>query len=129
MMDAQGDGEIPLVSTEEAMAEVRRWLEVEKIDPERIFTAMGDQVVRYRDLVAHLEREIVQALNHTGFGPMGFGGSSYALAAHMELIGTHTAVMPLAIIFQCWAHRYSRARVYDDGRVEYLTHPEEEKRG
>jgi hypothetical protein len=57
MMDAQGDAEIPLVSKDEAIAEVRRWLEVEKIDPERIFTAMGDQVVRYKDLVAHLERE------------------------------------------------------------------------
>lgn len=56
-MDAQGDAEIPLVSKEEAIAEVRRWLEVEKIDPERIFTAMGDQAVRYKDLVAHLERE------------------------------------------------------------------------
>jgi hypothetical protein len=57
MTDAQGDAEIPLVSKDEAIAEVRRWLEVEKIDPERIFTAMGDQVVRYKDLVAHLERE------------------------------------------------------------------------
>ena len=57
MMDAQGDAEIPLVSKDEAIAEVRRWLEVEKIDPERVFTAMGDQVVRYKDLVAHLERE------------------------------------------------------------------------
>jgi hypothetical protein len=57
MMDAQGDAEIPLVSKDEAIAEVRRWLEVEKIDPERIFTATGDQVVRYKDLVVHLERE------------------------------------------------------------------------
>jgi hypothetical protein len=57
MMDGQGDAEIPLVSKDEAIAEVRRWLEVEKIDPERIFTAMGDQVVRYQDLIAHLERE------------------------------------------------------------------------
>jgi len=57
MMDGQGDAEIPLVSKDEAIAEVRRWLEVEKIDPERIFTAMGDQVIRYKDLVAHLERE------------------------------------------------------------------------
>lgn len=47
--------EIRLLSTEEAVAEVRRWLEVEGIDPERIFTAFGDRVVRYRDLISLLQ--------------------------------------------------------------------------
>jgi hypothetical protein len=56
-MDAEDRDDVPLVSKEEAIAEVRHWLEVEKIDPDGIFTAMGDQVVRYKDLVAHLERE------------------------------------------------------------------------
>jgi hypothetical protein len=56
-MESQDLDDIPLVSAEEAIAEVRRWLEVEKIDPERIFTQMGDQVIRYRDLVACLERD------------------------------------------------------------------------
>ena len=49
--------DIPLVSTEEAIAEVRRWLEVEGMDPEAVFTATGDQTVRYKDLIAHLEQE------------------------------------------------------------------------
>ncbi len=54
---SEGDvPEIPLVSTAEAIAEVRRWLEVDGIDPERIFAAAGDQVVRYKDLIGHLER-------------------------------------------------------------------------
>jgi hypothetical protein len=53
----QEPDEILLVSTEEAIAEVRRWLDVEKIDPEAIFTAAGSQVIRYKDLVAHLEQE------------------------------------------------------------------------
>ncbi len=75
--------------------------------------------------VASLEREILAAVNALGLGPMGFGGSSYALAVHVELCGTHTALVPIAVIFQCWAHRHSTARVYDDGRVEYLTHPGE----
>ncbi len=79
--------------------------------------------------VADLEREILAAVNATGLGPMGFGGNSYALAVHAELCGTHTALVPLGVIFQCWAHRYSTARIYDDGRVEYLTHPEEAERG
>ncbi len=79
--------------------------------------------------VASLEREILAAVNATGLGPMGFGGNCYALAAHVEISGTHTALVPVGAIFQCWAHRYSTARIYDDGRVEYLTHPEEVGRG
>jgi len=55
-MDPQELDGIPLVSTEEAIAEVRRWLEVEKVDPERIFTASGEQVIRYKDLITHLEQ-------------------------------------------------------------------------
>jgi hypothetical protein len=30
---------------------------VEKVDPDRIFTQMGDQVIRYGDLVARLEQD------------------------------------------------------------------------
>jgi hypothetical protein len=56
MGETDADG-VPLVSIAEAVAEVRRWLDVEKVDPETIFTATGDQVVRYKDLIGHLERE------------------------------------------------------------------------
>ncbi len=48
--------EIALVSKEEAVAEVRRWLEVEGVDPEAVFTALGDRVIRYKDLIAHVEQ-------------------------------------------------------------------------
>lgn len=56
MQDPQDD-EIPLLSKEEAIAEVRRWLEVEKVDPERIFAAFGEKTIRYKDLIHHLEQE------------------------------------------------------------------------
>jgi hypothetical protein len=56
-MGEDGSSDIPLVSMEEAIAEVRRWLEVEGMDPEAVFTATGDQTVRYKDLIAHLEQE------------------------------------------------------------------------
>jgi len=56
-MEPQDLDGIPLVSKEEAIAEVRRWLEAEKVDPERVFTQTGDQVIRYKDLVAHLEQD------------------------------------------------------------------------
>ena len=79
--------------------------------------------------VSSLEREILAAVNRTGLGPMGFGGTSYALAVHIELCGTHTALVPISVIFQCWAHRYSTARIHHDGRVEHVTHPKEGQRG
>ena len=49
--------EIPLLTKEEAIAEVRRWLEVEKVDPERIFADFGETTIRYKDLIHHLEQE------------------------------------------------------------------------
>ena len=56
MMDNNTD-EIPLLSKEEAIAEIRGWLEAEKTDPEKIFTAFGDNTIRYKDLISHLEQE------------------------------------------------------------------------
>ena len=56
MPDAPDD-EIPLVTKEEAIAEVRRWLEVEQVDPEKIFAVSGDTTIRYKDLMVHLEQE------------------------------------------------------------------------
>jgi hypothetical protein len=56
-MASENFDDVTLVSTEEAIAEVRRWLEVERVDPERVFTQMGDQVVRYKDLIACLQRD------------------------------------------------------------------------
>lgn len=55
-MEERGE-EIPLLSKEEAIAEVRRWLEVEQVDPERIFASFGETTIRYRDLIRHLEQE------------------------------------------------------------------------
>ena len=73
--------------------------------------------------VAALETEICEAVNAMGLGPMGVGGNTYALGVHAEISGSHTAIVPVSVIMQCWACRYSKARIHSDGRVEYLTHP------
>ena len=75
-------------------------------------------------MAAALEKEILAAVNALGLGPMGFGGDTYAMACHIELSGAHTAIVPITVAVECWCHRYSTARIYNDGRVEYLTHPE-----
>ena len=55
-MDTSSD-DIPLLSKNEAMAEVRRWLDEEQVDPEKIFAAFGETTIRYKDLLYHLEQE------------------------------------------------------------------------
>jgi fumarate hydratase subunit alpha len=75
-------------------------------------------------LVAELEDRIFKAVNSTGIGPMGTGGETTVLAVHVEISGSHTAVVPVGITFQCWAARYSKAVIYNNGEVRYLTHSE-----
>jgi fumarate hydratase subunit alpha len=73
-------------------------------------------------MIAKLERKILTAVNNTKLGPMGFGGNNYALALNIEIAGTHTSIVPITVTFQCWADRYASARIYNDGRVEYISH-------
>lgn len=47
--------DLPLVSVEEAVAEVRRWLEVERVDPEQIFAMADARMIYYKDLIPLLE--------------------------------------------------------------------------
>ncbi len=56
-MEAKDQDEIPLLTNEEAIAEVRRWLDVEKVDPEKPFASFGETTIRYKDLIPHLEGE------------------------------------------------------------------------
>jgi hypothetical protein len=56
MADTDPD-DIPLLTKDEAIAEVRRWLEVEQVDPEKIFAAFGETTIRYKDLIHHLEQD------------------------------------------------------------------------
>ncbi len=53
----ESTGEIPLLSKAEAIAVVRKWLDVDKVDPETIFASTGEATIRYKDLIFHLEQE------------------------------------------------------------------------
>jgi len=72
--------------------------------------------------VASLEKELYDALNVIGIGPMGLGGKNTLLGFHIEHAFCHTASHPVAINIQCWAARRATARIHPDGKVEYLTH-------
>ena len=69
-----------------------------------------------------LEKELYDAANSTGIGPMGLGGKFTVLGVRIDYAHRHPASYPVAVAFQCWAARRATARIHSDGTVEYLTH-------
>ena len=72
--------------------------------------------------IAKLERELYEAANMTGIGPMGLGGKFTVLGVKVDHANRHPASYPVAVAVQCWAARRASARIHPDGTVEYLTH-------
>ncbi len=75
------------------------------VNPEPVLAAMEDRLLR--------------AVNATGFGPMGTGGDTTALAVHVDYASGH-GYTPVAVCFNCWINRRTRARIHADGSVERL---------
>jgi fumarate hydratase subunit alpha len=57
-------------------------------------------------LYASLEHELLQAINHTGYGPQGLGGDTTCLNVAIETYPTHIAGLPLAINVGCHVSRH-----------------------
>ena len=57
--------------------------------------------------LAVLEAELLDAINATGIGPAGYGGTVTALAVHIESFPTHIAAFPVAVNLDCHSHRTS----------------------
>jgi len=72
--------------------------------------------------LAKLEKDLCEAANSTGIGPMGLGGRFTVLGVKVDYAHRHPASYPVAVAFQCWAARRASARIHADGEVEYLTH-------
>jgi fumarate hydratase subunit alpha len=68
-------------------------------------------------ILADMEQRLLQAVNKTGFGPMGTGGDTTALAVHVEYASGH-GFTPVAVCFNCWINRRASARIYDNGKIE-----------
>lgn len=51
------------------------------------------------------ELALLQRINRLGIGPMGLGGDTTALGLKIERAYCHTASLPVAVNFQCWANR------------------------
>ena len=72
--------------------------------------------------IAKIEKELIQALNKTGIGPMGLGGDTTVLDVHIEMAMRHPASFPVGIAVQCWAARRASATITREGKVEYTSH-------
>jgi fumarate hydratase subunit alpha len=59
--------------------------------------------------IAELEKEVLAQVNALGIGPMGFGGSTTALAVHAEVMPTHIVSLPVAVNLQCHSARHKEA--------------------
>jgi len=55
---------------------------------------------------ADLECEILDAVNASGVGPQGLGGTVTALAVHIEYFPCHIASLPVAVNLNCHAARH-----------------------
>jgi fumarate hydratase subunit alpha len=55
---------------------------------------------------AKMEKTILDAINASGVGPQGFGGSITSLAVHIETFPCHIASLPVAVSLSCHAARH-----------------------
>jgi len=60
---------------------------------------------------AQLETSLAKGINELGIGTMGLGGDTTVLDVHIETAGAHTACLPIAISFGCWANRIAVAEL------------------
>lgn len=68
-------------------------------------------------IIADMEKRLLAAVNKTGFGPMGTGGDTTALAVNVEYASGH-GFTPVAVCFNCWINRRASARIYNSGKIE-----------
>lgn len=88
-----------------------------KLAKEAIFRPVGR--ANPDPAIAVLEKELLEAINMSGIGPMGLGGDTTALAVHIETAYTHMTLNPVAVNSQCWRGERSSAKIYRDGTVEF----------
>lgn len=71
--------------------------------------------------IADLEKALLKAVNMTGIGPMGLGGTFTSLGVNVEYAYCHTASLPVGLNMQCWAARRVTARIHRNGNVEMMS--------
>jgi fumarate hydratase subunit alpha len=62
-------------------------------------------------VLAKLEKELLDEINQLGVGPMGFGGTTTALAVKINAYPCHIASLPVAVNLQCHASRHKERTI------------------
>jgi fumarate hydratase subunit alpha len=62
-----------------------------------------------KPLYATLEEELLEAINDTGIGTLGMGGTVTALDVHIDYYPCHITALPVAVNLQCHASRHASA--------------------
>lgn len=58
--------------------------------------------------IAELENRLLNTINNLGIGPQGLGGTTTALAVHIEVFPTHIAGLPVVVNINCHASRHKK---------------------
>ncbi|QGG49373.1 fumarate hydratase [Heliorestis convoluta] len=61
--------------------------------------------------LAALEKELLEKINGLGIGPQGLGGTTTALAVHVETYPTHIAGLPVAVNINCHVTRHAEVEL------------------
>jgi len=69
---------------------------------------------------AGFERELADAVNSLGIGPMGLGGFPTVLGVRVGSCARHPASFFVSIAYGCWALRRRRLVVSSDGRAVFI---------
>lgn len=91
-----------------------------KIAKEQLLRPVGHR--HSNPKIAKIEKELLDAINQTGIGPMGLGGDTTALDVHIDVAMRHPASFPVGLAFQCWAARRASVVITKEGNVEFTSH-------
>jgi len=62
-------------------------------------------------VLAELEQDLLERINRLGVGPLGLGGTTTALAVHVNSHPTHIASLPCAVNIQCHSCRHKEVEL------------------
>ena len=88
-----------------------------KMAKEQVLRPMGQ--LNPEPVLAAMEERLLKTINQLGFGPMGTGGDTSAMAVHIDYCYGH-GFTPVAVSLNCWINRRTHARIHADGRVERI---------
>ena len=69
--------------------------------------------------IASYEKDLMDAVNSLGIGPMGTGGNTTVLAVNVEYAVVHTGALPVAVNIQCAIARRCVVQINETGKIVF----------